>query len=85
MERLVLKPFWNLVSKLFLSKKESIWACIRCSHILPGRGRSEMGQRSSGPIGFDIFGIGITVALFHSVGKVEKSIVVLMILRSRSG
>ena len=43
-----------------------------------------MGQRSSGPIGFDIFGIGMTVALFHSVGKVDISIEVLMILRSRS-
>ena len=44
-----------------------------------------MGRRSSGPIGFDIFGIGITVALFHLVGKVDKSFVVLMMLRSRSG
>ena len=44
-----------------------------------------MGQRSAGPIGFDTFGIGMTVALFYSVGKVDISIEVLMILRSRSG
>ena len=35
------------VLELFLSRKESIWACIRCSHIFPGRGRSDMGRRSS--------------------------------------
>ena len=85
MERFVLNPFWNFVSKLFLSRKESIWACIKCSHIFPGRDNRDMGQRSSGPMGFVTLGIGITDAFFHSVGKVDMSIVVLMMLRSRSG
>ena len=44
-----------------------------------------MGRGSSGPMGFDILGIGMTVALFHSLGKVDISIEVLMILSNTSG
>ena len=43
-----------------------------------------MGRRSSGPMGFNTLGIGMTVALFHSVGKVHISIEVLIILSSKS-
>ena len=44
-----------------------------------------MGRRSSGPMGFVTLGMGITDAFFHSVGKVDISIVVLIRLRSKSG
>ena len=64
-----LKPLCGFVSKLCCSKKLSICLCIRCSYIFPGRGKSEMGRRSSGPIGLATLGIGTTVGVFNLSGK----------------
>ena len=44
-----------------------------------------MGQRSSGPIGFDIFGIGTTVAIFHALGYIFESMEAIRISYNRSG
>ena len=84
-ECLVLNPFCNLVNSLCCSRKVSICLCIRCSKNFLGMGSSEIGRRSSGPIGLGILGIGIIVASFHLLGNILVSIEVLIILKSKSG
>ena len=84
-ECLDLKPFCSFVNKLFCSRKRSICEWIRCSKIFPGRGKSEMGRRSSGLNGFDTLGMGTTVAFFHLLGKVLVSIDLLIIVYNNTG
>ena len=42
------------------------------SNIFPGKGNNEMGRISEAVFGFEIFGRGITNALFHFMGKVQS-------------
>ena len=50
---------------------------MRDSSILPGMGRREMGLSSSGELGLETLGMGITLAIFQAEGKIPDVIEVL--------